>query len=125
MFKANRFGLIGIVIATIGTAIAIAQDHLRVKFTPESPKLVGQVVDKGFNLFRKDDVVVETHDRIDYIYIGLGLVSLVLGVWSFIVKENHRVSGLAGALGVVAMAWEYVLIGVVLAVVGFFLVAFS
>ena len=74
MFKANRFGLIGIVIATIGIVIAIAQDDLRVKFTPESLKLVGQVVDKGFNLFRKDYDVAETHDRIDYIYIGLGLV---------------------------------------------------
>ncbi|MFP6780334.1 MAG: hypothetical protein VCB59_01440 [Gammaproteobacteria bacterium] len=53
------------------------------------------------------------------------MVSLVLGVWSFMVKENHRISGLAGALGVVAMAWEYVLPGVVIAVVGFFLAAFS
>ena len=96
MFKANRFGLIGIVIATIGIVIAIAQDDLRVKFTPESLKLVGQDVDKGFSR------AMLAH-----------------------VAENHLASGLAGALGVVAMAWNYVLIGVVIPVVRVFLAAFS
>jgi|TARA_B110000263_G_C14781499_1_gene273434 hypothetical protein len=77
---------------------------------PDSPKVVRQVIEKAFNLFRTDDAIVESHDTIDSLYIGFGLVALVLGVCSFIAKQKHRIAGLAGALGVVALAWEYVLI---------------
>jgi hypothetical protein len=57
--------------------------------------------------------------------MALGLLALVAGIASFVKNENHRISGLAGALGVVVIGWEYVLIGLVIAVVLFLLANLS
>ncbi len=109
----------------IGISIAVFQDDLRARLSPDSPKLVERVAEKGIRLFDSGTVAEDKHDAIDFIYIGLGLLGLSLGVGSYIAKENHRVSAVAGALGIVALAWQYVLIGVVIAVVVFFLASFS
>ena len=65
-------------------------------------------------------VDLNLHPHADYrvavTYIGLGLVAIVLGIVSYIRKESHRVAGMPGALGIVATAWEYVLIGLIIAV---------
>ena len=50
-------------------------------------------------------------------YLALGLVALAAGVASFLRHENQRVAGMAGALGIIVIGWEYVLIGVLVAVV--------
>ena len=125
MLKANRIGLVGIVIALFGIGVAAFQDDLRAKFDDAPGESVETVVRKGFALFSNVKVEEQKHDKVDYVYISLGLIALVLGVWSYIVKENHRISAVAGALGVVAMAWHYVMIGLVIAVVVFFLGSFS
>ena len=125
MIKANRIGLIGIVFAILGVCVAALQDDIRVRISSDSPMLEEKVAEKGITLFRKGTVAEEKHDLVDFIYIGLGLVALMLGVVSYITKENHRVSAVAGALGIVAIAWQYVLIGVVIAIVVLFLGSFS
>ncbi|MGI9261582.1 MAG: hypothetical protein ACR2QR_06090 [Woeseiaceae bacterium] len=118
----NKFGIAGIFIAVFAIAIAVFQDDIR----PEPPSASVQLTDRVADaVARISGVETENNSSKDWVtlaYIGLGLLALIAGIVSFIQKENHRVSGMAGALGVVAIAWEYVLIGVVVAVVLFLLV---
>jgi hypothetical protein len=81
-------------------------------------QLKEKVLQKGAEMFGvKIEKKTERHDFVAVTYIGLGLVAIVLGVVSYIRKESHRVAGMAGALGIVAIAWEYVLIELIIAVV--------
>lgn len=118
----NKFGIAGICIAIFAIAIAIFQDDIR----PEPPTVSVQLADRLADAVAKIGGVETDEsspkDWVTLAYIGLGLLALVAGIVSFVQKENHRVSGMAGALGVVAIAWEYVLIGVIVAVVLFLLV---
>ena len=118
----NPFGLAGILIAVIAIAIAVFQDDIREQFFPETETKAESVVSKGLELIgigEKDDKI--KRDKVTVTYSALGLIALILGVVSYIRKENHRISGVAGALGVVAIGWHYVLIGLVVAVVVFVL----
>ena len=125
MLKSNKIGLLGILFALLGVGVAVLQDDLRSRIAPDSPKLVERVAVKGIKLFGNKVIEEEKHDVVDYIYIGLGLIAFALAVISYIVKENHRISAAAGALGIIALAWQYVLIGLVIAVVLFFLASLS
>lgn len=117
----NTVGIAGICVAIIAIGIAIFQDDLR----PEAPSATTQLADRVSEAVAKiGGIEIEESSSRDWVtltYIGLGFLALVAGIVSFVQKENHRVSGMAGALGVVAIAWEYVLIGVVVAVVLFLL----
>lgn len=113
----NQVGIAGICIAIIAIGIAIFQDDLR----PEPLSPATQLADRVSETVAKiGGIEIEESSSRDWVtltYIGLGFLALIAGIVSFVQKENHRVSGMAGALGVVAIAWEYVLIGVVVAVV--------
>lgn len=61
------------------------------------------------------------HDDVALAYTGLGFVAMILGVVSWIRKDCVRISGGAVALGLMAIAWEFVLIGVGIAIVVFIL----
>ncbi|MGI9204458.1 MAG: hypothetical protein ACR2Q3_10635 [Woeseiaceae bacterium] len=117
----SKFGLAGICIAIFAIAIAIFQDDIRPEPPPVSTQLADRVSDAVAKIGGLEVKESASKDWVTIAYMGFGLLALVAGIVSFVQKENHRVSGLAGALGVVAIAWEYVLIGVVIAVVLFLL----
>ena len=117
METSSRFDIAGILVAPLGIGVAAFQDDLRGGLAPDSPQLTQRVIEKGVPLVQKDGVAISDDDIVDYPYIGLGIVALALGAWSYVAKENHRVSEMAAALGIVALAWHYVLIGIVVAVV--------
>jgi hypothetical protein len=48
-------------------------------------------------------------------YTVLGLAAIGLGTFSWIKREHVRMSGGAAALGLIAVAWQWVLIGVCIA----------
>ena len=112
----NKIGIIGIIVAFLGITVAIFQDDIRKTIEPKNAGLRAQVLEKG-NALLTGKKETSDHDKIDYTYIGLGLLALVLGVISYLRKENHRISAASAALGIVAIAWHYVLIGVVISIV--------
>jgi len=118
----HPFGIAGIIVAVIGITIAVFQDDIRQQFFPEPETKAESVVSKGLELIgigEKDDKF--RRDIVTISYSALGLIALVLGVIGYVRKESHRISGVAGALGVIAIGWQYVLIGVIVAVVVFLL----
>ena len=115
----NIVGTIGIFIAIIALGIAIFQDDLR----PDPPSATTQLADRVSEAMAKiggiEIAEKASKDWVTFTYIGLGFLALIVGIGSFLRQEDHRVSGLAGVLGVVAIGWEYVLIGITVAVVLF------
>ncbi len=51
------------------------------------------------------------------VYTSLGLLGLALGIISWCRKEHIRLAGAAAAVGLMAVCWEWVLIGVCIAIV--------
>lgn len=51
------------------------------------------------------------------VYTALGLLGFALGILSWCRKEHVRLAGAAAAVGLMAVCWEWVLIGVCVAVV--------
>ena len=49
--------------------------------------------------------------------MGLGFLAMVLGITSWVRKDHIRLSGGAVAVGLVAVGWEYVLVGLLIAIV--------
>lgn len=117
MIKNNLIGFIGIFIALVGIGLAIFQDELRPATVSDPTTLSEAVFEKGAELL---GVEVEKKRKTDWVTMTLyvlGFIAIVLGVFSWVKNENHRVSAAAAALGVIAVAWEYVLIGVVVAII--------
>lgn len=52
----------------------------------------------------------------EMLYTALGVVALGLGVFSWSQKRHIRLSGTAAAIGIIVVAWEWALIGVLIAV---------
>jgi len=104
--KTNRLATLGIIFALIGICCAIFQDDLRAFAAPDAAKNEQSVLAKGIQIFTNDNVSQNKHD----------LVAFTLGVLAYI-RHADRASGVAAALGVIAFAWQYVLIGLVIAVV--------
>jgi hypothetical protein len=115
MFHKNMIGILGIIIALLGVGVAIFQDQLRPPPTPATTQLKEAAIEKGASLL---GVKVDKKTNFDWVtatQYGLGFFAIVLGAFSWVRKENHRVSALAAGLGVIAAAWEYFLYGVALA----------
>jgi hypothetical protein len=125
MIKKNLIGVIGIVIALAGVGVAIFQDDLRPPPTPGTIQLKDVALEKGAELLGIKVAEKTSSDWVRLTHLLLGFLAIILGVTSWIKKENHRVSAAAVSLGIVAAAWEYFLIGVVVAAFAMIAGAFS
>lgn len=120
----NKLGLIGILIAMLAITVAVFQVHLRAMIAPEPLTIKEQVVKKGSELFGlkpKEEVTSSSQngyfDAVSITYTVLGVIAIFFGVFSFLQKESHRFAGMAASLGIVAIGWEYVFIGLVIAII--------
>lgn len=69
---------------------------------------------------KKDGLFVDIsskYDPVSLVYALLGFAAMVLGVISWVKKDHIRISGGAISLGLMAVAWQYVLVGVTIAVI--------
>ena len=114
----GKAGLAGIAVALIAISIAVFQDDLRTVIAMDSaqPALGERIIERGRSLFDRSSSGSD-HDLIDYSYRGLGFVAIILAVISFLKSEPLRLAAVAAALGIIAIAWQYVLVGVVVAIV--------
>lgn len=113
----NAIGMAGILIALLAIGVAAFQEQLRPPPPPAKTQLKERVVEKAAELVGIESESSASRDWITLIYIGLGFLALVVAVVAYVTGESHRISGMAGALGVIAIGWEYVLIGIVVAIV--------
>lgn len=117
--KNNIFGIISIIIAIIALGLVILPGIIGTeKETPKSESLntvkeIGRaILSKNFRENRPKPVSISRKSS-----LLLGILSLIFGIISWIKKENHRIIIAAIGLSIVVLAWEYVLIAIVIAVV--------
>ena len=119
----------GLIIGLVAVGTAIFQDELRPP-PPEDNRTLTEVAGEAARnlirekLLREDDgkpalpsTPENQRDVIVITYMALGFAAMALGLTSWIRKEHIRLSGGAIALGLIAVGWEYVLIGILIAVV--------
>lgn len=139
-----HYGIIGLVVGLIAVGIAIFENDLLAAPEPEPVVMADEslkdlAVEASKKLIRdkwlnKDDAKPEPskekktvlgmeidvrHNGVQLTYMALGFAAMILGTVSWVKKDHIRLSGGAVALGLVAVAWQYVLIGVVIAIVIF------
>ena len=138
-------GVVGLVLGVIAVGIAIFQGNIRDFVSPPEPEIQDErsikelVIGAGKKLLadklreKQENPVMQSpaqteknglfrgisdkYDRVAMIYAVLGFSAMVLGVISWVKKDRIRISGGAISLGLMAVAWQYVLIGVVIAII--------
>ena len=129
----HLFSTIGLILGFVALGIAAFETHL-VASQPvkEDTRTLRELASEAGKRLLKERVLKEEpvapapkpfHPvRIAYTLLGLGAMGL--GLFSWIKKEHVRMSGGAVALGLLAVCWQWVLIGVCIAVVIFLLAHF-
>lgn len=135
-----QYGIIGLVVGLIAVGIAIFQDDLFAEPEPvveEEVSLKELALEASKKLIKEKLLkeegeepeppkgkktvlgmeIEERHNGVQLTYMALGFAAMVLGTISWVKKDHIRISGGAVALGLVAVAWQYVLIGVLIAIV--------
>lgn len=120
--KRIPIGIVGIVIGAIALFVAIFSNDIERKLYPPEEKTTTQLLmDVGKTLLKskvlKEEIEEDKLSKVDYCYMSLGFVAMIIGIISWVKKDHVRISGAAVSLGLIAVAWQYVLIAVVIAVV--------
>lgn len=130
----HRYSFIGLIVGFLALAVAAFESHLAAAEPPaEDRRSLRELATAAGKKVLKEKVLRETPAEpapkpfhpIRITYTLMGLVAMGLGVVSWIKKEHIRMSGGAVALGLVAICWQWVLIGVCVAVVVFLLAHLS
>ena len=132
----NFLGLIGLIVGLVAVLIAIFQNDLRPPPPPEDERTLTEVASEATKKLIQEKILKESppeavpdhekrHDAVALTYMALGFLAIVLGVVSWIRRDHIRLSGGAVAIGLVAVGWEYVLVGLLIAVVILVLANFS
>jgi len=130
----HRYSIIGLIVGFLAVAIAAFESHLAATTPPvEDKRSFRELATEAGKKVLKEKVLKEEPTEVSpkpfhpvrVTYTLMGLAAMGLGAVSWIRKEHVRMSGGAVALGLVAICWQWVLIGVCIAVVIFLLAHLS
>lgn len=132
----NHLGIAGLIVGLVAVALAIFQNEIRDSSAPAPPPpkeelSLKEVAAEAGKKLLKEKILKETpppptpqpnptvapRDTIAMVYTVLGFIAMGLGIFSWVKKDHIRISGGAVSLGLMAIAWQYVLIAVAVAVV--------
>jgi hypothetical protein len=141
----NYIGITGLIIGIIAVGIAIFQGNIRDVVSPPKPVVQDErtiqqlAMEAGKKILadklremQKDPVpqlpstpeksrifagVSDEYDSVAMVYAVMGFIAMVLGIVSWMKKDHIRISGGAISLGLMAVAWQYVLVGVTIAII--------
>lgn len=129
--------IIGLVIGIVAISIAVFQDDIRAQLappppvqpSPPPPTLKELAVEAGKKMIEENVLKQtspppptpppKTRDAVELGYVGLGLLAMVIGTVAWIRKDHIRIAGGAVSFGLIAIAWQYVMVGVAFAVIVF------
>jgi hypothetical protein len=122
--RRSLFGAVGLLFAFLGLAFAVLPPFADQMMQPPPKPLKQEIAEVGAELIKKlkEDVKPALQQpppakQLSWPVVFLvvatagGLVGIVLGVISWIRREDHRISGTAVAVGVGAITWAYLLVG--------------
>jgi hypothetical protein len=119
--KKNLIGLIALIIGLAGIGLAITYQEIK-----PPPKTIISAAKDIFNSITgkpemSSDQKTDISNVVRIFYLIFGFSAMGMGIVSWIRKDTKRLSFAAISTGIVAVSWEFVLIGVVIAVVIFIL----
>ncbi len=128
--KKKYLGTVGLIIALLAIGIAVFQDDIRENFKPKpKPKpektLKELAVEAGKKIIKEKILKEEPEEKkiaqtkrdfVEITYCALGFLAIIFGAISWIQDDHIRISSGAISLGLIALAWQYVLVGVGIAV---------
>ena len=126
ILKQHLLGILGIIIGFAAIGTAAYQDQIRESLNPPTEdnrtlKELALEASKKFlkkNILKEDDTQREKEaskpqkDFVSITFYGLGIISIFLGIGSYIRKENLRLSISSFSCGLIAVAWSYVMYAV-------------
>jgi hypothetical protein len=126
------YSTIGLILGFVAVAIAAFESHLVASAPKEDKRSLRELATEAGKKLLKEKVLKEEapppppkpFHPVKITYTVLGLAAIGFGAFSWIKKEHVRMSGGAVALGLLAVCWQWVLIGVCIAVVIFLLAQF-
>lgn len=130
----HRYSLIGLLVGFLAVAVAAFENHLAAATPPpEDRRSLRELATEAGKKVLKERVLKEEPKEpaatpfhsVRITYTLLGLAAIGFGAVSWIKKEHIRMSGGAVALGLVAICWQWVLIGVCITIVIFLLAHLS
>jgi hypothetical protein len=128
------YSSLGLILGFIAIGIAAFEVHLAASDTPkEDKRSLRELAGEAGKRVLKEKILKEEpaapppkpFHPVRVTYTLLGLAAMGLGTFSWIKKEHIRMSGGAAALGLLAVCWPWVLVGVCIAVVIFLLAHFT
>jgi hypothetical protein len=126
----HLFAAIGFVIGILAVGIAAFENHLdAAKPRVEDSRSVGQLAGEATKRLLKEKIlkcqpprpVPEKFPPARIAYTLLGVMAIGLGALSWARREHVRLAGGAAALGMLAVCWPWVMVGVMVAVLLFLL----
>jgi hypothetical protein len=130
----SRIATIGLIIGFLAVVLAAFESHLiAVEAPTEDQRSLAELAKEAGKKVLKEKVLKEEPAKpvpppfhpVRVAYTLMGLIAMGLGAISWIRKEHIRMAGAAAALGLIAVCWQWVVIGVCIAVVLFLLANFS
>jgi len=130
VFFCRRFGLLGLSFAILGLAIALISPLIEDSRHPPPTNLSSVLTETAEQIkekLTKPDMPVEPRRRVSVRTIVmisgsvLGFLGAALGTAAWGRRESTRIAGIAVALGLAAIAWNYVLSAVIAALALFLL----
>jgi hypothetical protein len=124
----------GLIVGFVAVAVAAFEGHLiTAEPRAEDRRSLRELATEAGKRILKEKILEEapadtppkSFGPVRITYTVLGLAGMCLGAVSWIKKENIRMSGGAVAVGLVAVCWQWVLVGVCIAVVVFILAQLS
>lgn len=116
----NKYAAIGIIIGCIALVCAIFSEEIATlvdKLKPEQ-SVIEKIIDKGKRALTLEENISKSSLNITrLIYMIGGSIGLLFSIFSFVQKEETRMSIISSAVSIAALAWAYVLLGIVIAVV--------
>lgn len=112
----NYASLIGLIIGIIALMFAIFQDHVALQLEETAKKSrIERTLEKGRAiLFDEIPISPERRKKAQLIYMIIGAVGLIFSILAFVKKENLRLSIVASSVCVAAVAWQYVIIALII-----------
>src|SRR5687768_17252172 len=118
------YSSLGLILGFIAVGIAAFEVHLAATESPKADKRsLRELAEEAGKRVLKEKILKEEPSAppprpfhpVRVTYTLLGLAAMGLGTFSWIKKEHIRMSGGAAALGLLAVCWPWVLVGVCIA----------
>ena len=128
--RRSRFGVTGLSIAFVGLALGVLSPWLTNLMQPPPKPAEEEIADFAAKVVKAVKEKLKKQQppppplrkQISWSMVvaasatGAGLVGVLLGIISWIKREDHRISGTAVAIGAVAIAWQYIILAVAIVV---------